>query len=529
MKFIKYLLLITLNVCNILFVNAQDVELKWGASVKNSRGTTPTSVLGKDETGVYILKALGDIFLEKFDNNMNLVWSKKLEIYFNKREKTIFETVLVTKNKIIVFTSRYDSRADTKQLFASYISKDGIIEPKLYEVNVFTNLVSKKSVDYGLAISDNGETILIFSNFREKNVEKEKFHYKVIDENFLQKSQSFVELPYAGLNTYIMDYIVDNAGNIHMVYSVNLRNEETGNKRNDDKIDFNYYILSYYPATKTFQEYDMRVGNYLIAEIKLIIDKESRFMYVPGFYADRSVNSLKGTIISKIDLLNKKIVYAKERPFDDAFLAVVFGKAIDDIDDREASKKKSNANTHLYSYDIRDIFVNENEELVMVSEQYYMHAVTTTSTTANGGTITRTTYYYYYNNVMVTKFGSDGDRVWSSNIPKYQVTTNDGGFYSSIGVFQYNDMVYIFYNDNPDNGTAITSRQLRTRNPQKSQLALISISTSGELKKSVLMRAPNKGKGIATRPKFATQVSDNQVILLGYLPGEYKIGKIDLK
>ena len=528
MKTIK-LLLVTALIFNTHFLMAQDVELKWGGPVKNSRTSTPTDVLGKDETGFYILKDISGVFIEKFDSNMNLVWSTELKIYFSKNEKTIFENVLITKNKIIVFTSLYNSKTETKQLFACYISKDGKIDSKLYEVNSFTNLGSRRAVYYGLTLSENKETILIFSNFREKNTETEKFHYKVIDEHFLQKSQSFVELPYAGTNTSILDYIVDNAGNIHMVYSVNLRNEEIGNKRNDDKIDFNYYILSYYPATKTFQEYDMRVGNYLISDISLIIDKESRFMYVPGFYSDKNINALKGTIISKIDLINKKIVYTKEREFDGAFLAVVFGKAFDDTDDREDNKKKAKEKRHLYSYDIRGVFVNENEEVVMVSEQYYMRTVTTTSTTASGATITRTTYYYYYNNVMVTKFDSNGDRAWSSNIPKFQVTTNDGGYFSSIGVFQHQDMIYIFYNDNPDNGAVMATKQLRTKNPQKSQLALISINGSGELKKSILMRAPDRGKGIATRPKFATQVSSNQVVLLGYLAGQYKIGKIEVK
>ena len=129
---------------------------------------------------------------------------------------------------------------------------------------------------------------------------------------------------------------------------------------------------------------------------------------------------------------------------------------------------------------------------------------------------------------MVTKFGADGERAWSSNIPKYQVTVNDGGFFSSIGVFAHDDVIYIFYNDNPDNGTVMSLKQIRTKNPQKSQLALISVDASGNLKKRVLMPAPDKGKGIATRPKFTVQVNDNQVLLVGYLAGEYKIGKLEL-
>lgn len=530
MKFISILsLLLFINFSHVLC--AQDIDLKWGGPVKKSKAI-PSDVLGKDETGFYIIKTSGDIFLEKFDHNMNFLWTKKLEIYLTKRDKTVYEGIAIVNGKVIVFTSFYDSKTDTKKLFATHISPAGVIDTKLYEVNSFDNLASRNSVIYDIKVSKKMNSILIFSNFREKNTEKETFHYKVIDENFIQKSQAFIELTYSGVNTTIVDYVIDNAGNIHLVYSVNLKKEEVGNKTNDDKIDFNYYILSYYPATKEYKEYDMRVGDYLITGISIIIDEESRFMYVPGYYSEKKFNALKGTIISKIDLINKKVVYAKQKEFEPAFLAVVYGKAIDDNDDDndDAKKKtKSKGQGQLYNYDIIDLFVNENEEVVLVSEQYYVKVVTTSYTSANGVTTHSTTYYYYYNNVLVTKFDSDGDRSWCSNIPKYQVTTNDGGFFSSIGVFEHNDVIYVIYNDNPLNGTGIASKQYRTKSPQKSQLAMVTISSNGELKKRILMPAPSAGKGIGTRPKFCEQVTDSEVILIGYLASNYKLGMIELK
>lgn len=522
------LILVLSHLANI--VSAQDVELKWGNDVKKSKSGDPSDVLGKDETGFYILKTNRDVYIEKFDVNMNLLWTKKIQIYLTKTAETVFENILITKNKIIVFTSYYDSKANTKQLFATHISKDGVIDSKLYEVNIFDNLSSRHSVSYDVRLSKKINSILIFSNFREKYNEKEVFHYKVIDENFVEKSHAFIELPYKGSNTSIMDYIIDNAGNIHLVYSVNLKKEEVNNRSNDDKIDFNYYVMSYYPSTKEYKEYDLRIGNYLITGISILIDNDSRFMYVPGFYSEKKINALRGTFISKIDLMNRQVVYSRQQVFDDAFLAVVYDKPLDDDNKKDdKANKKAKGKEQLYDYDIKELFVNEAEEVMMVSEQYYVHVVTTTTTSANGVTTTRTTYYYHYNNVMVSKFGSTGDRQWCSNIPKYQVTTNDGGFFSSIGVFAHQDKVYIIYNDNPKNGTGIAARQYRTMSPQKSQLAMVTVDGDGTLKKRVLMHAPDHGKGIATRPKFSYQISTDEVILVGYLYGAYKLGKIDLK
>lgn len=521
---------------------AQDIELKWSAQLDAKKTGYPLGVVGKDGTGFYITKTEGgDLYLEKFDLAMKLLWTKNLTVFVAKNKKTEYEDIIITESKIILFTSYFDSKAKTKKLFASYVSKDGILDPKLAEINSFSELKSDRSVAFDVELSKDKKTILVFTDFRERNEEKEKFHYKVIDENFLQMAQSFVELPYTGANVSIIDYLIDNASNIHLIYSVNLKKEQAGNKSNDDKIDYNYYIMSYYPATKQYKEYDMRVGDYVISGMSLIIDDANRFMYVPGYYSDKSVNALKGTMISKIDLLNKSVVYAKKKEFDATFLAEVYAKPVDDDDDKKKSAQQINEDKkdgkiakgkeQLYNYDIRDLFVNDKDEVVLVSEQYYVRVVTTTTTSSTGTTTTTTTYYYYYMNVMAIKFNDQGERVWCLNIPKYQVTVNDGGYYSSIGVFNHDNKVYLFYNDNPKNGTVMAKKQYSTKAPSKSQLALITIDTDGNATKRVLMPAPEEGKGIATRPKFCVQLNEkeNEILILGYISKDYKLGKILIK
>ena len=539
---LKLKLCILISFIGMHFSFAQDIELRWSAQLDAKKTGYPAGVVGKDETGFYLIKVKSsDLYLEKFDTNMQLLWTKNLVVFVAKNKKADYEDIIISENKIVLFSSFYDNKTKTKKLFASHISKEGILDPKLAEINSFEGLKSKSSVGYDVELSKNKKTILVFSDFRERGEENEKFHYKVIDENFLQKAQSFVELPYIGSNVSILDYIIDDASNIHAIYSVNLKKEEEGNKANDDKIDFNYYIMSYYPATKEYKEYDMRVGEYVISGMSLIIDDESRFMYVPGYYADKNVNALRGTMISKIDLINKSIVYAKKKEFDAAFLAEVYAKPVDDDDDKKKAAKaidedkndgkKAKGKEQLYNYDIRDLFVNDKGEVVLISEQYYVRVVTTTSTSSSGVTTTRTTYYYYYMNVMAIKFDIQGERVWSTNIPKYQVTVNDGGFYSSVGVFDHNDNVYLFYNDNPKNGTTMAAKQYSTKSPAKSQLALITIDTNGKATKRVLMPAPEEGKGIATQPKFCVQLDEkeNEILILGYISSDYKLGKIHIK
>jgi len=549
MKFISILFLFFLtSFLNVLL--AQDVELKWGLPVKANE-SVPTTVLGKDETGFYIIKHHyypdlikqkyhSVVYLEKFDTSMNFLWTKKIEIYLTEYKKTVFEKIILINNKIIVFASFYDSKTDTKKLFATHISPAGVIDTNLCVVSAFDKLASKNAISYDVTFSEKNNSILIFSSFKDTYKEKERFHYKVIDDNFIMKNQAFIELAHSGNITRIVDYTIDNAGNIHLVYKVDLQREVVDNESNDDTIHFNYYIHSYYPATKEFKEYDMRVRDYIITGISVLIDKDSRYMYVPGFYSDKRASALRGTFISKIDILNKQVVYSKEKDFDLEFIAEVYAKPIDEFDktkDEEQDEKKK-GKEQLYDYDIVDLFVNDKEEIVLVSEQYYMRVVikgTSILVGLMGGDVYETNYYYY-NNVMVTKFDATGDRLWCSNIPKFQKTADDGGLFSPIGVFTHNDVVYVIYNDNPKNGTGIASKQYRTNNPKNSQLTMVSVASDGMLKKKVLIHAPIYGEELRTQPKFCSQISDTQVVLIGclsfnfgYLTYNYKLGKIDLK
>ena len=60
-------------------------------------------------------------------------------------------------------------------------------------------------------------------------------------------------------------------------------------------------------------------------------------------------------------------------------------------------------------------------------------------------------YDYIYNDAVVMRLDSLGRTKWSSRIAKEQISTNDGGPYSSIVALDNGEDLSVFFNDHPDN------------------------------------------------------------------------------
>lgn len=523
----------------IHFSFAQDVKLKWGNTVTDKENM-PFRIVGKDATGYYVTRAGGsDFALEKFDFEMNRVWTKPLTVTIAKNKNATYEAVIKTDKKILYFTNNYDKKTKTKNFFVSNVSQEGVLDPKLNEVNSFAELDSKGAITNDIVLSEDKKSILLFTKIRDEKADVDKLYYKVLDENLSVIAQSIIELPKSSEVNKIMGYTFDSAGNIFIAYNVNVKKE---NKSNDAKNDFKYYITAFYPATKEYKvidlikEYGMEANEFGIAEIALKVDQNATFIYAAGFYSDRNLYSLVGTVgtfAMKIDLLKCSSVFAKKKVFDPAFLKEVYARSGDEADDKkknpEDEAKKFKNFERLDNYEIRKIFIDTNGELTLVSEQDYILSTTTTSTASTGVTTTHTTYYYYTMNVLVTKFDNTGERKWCTHIPKNQCAGVGPGFYYSIGIFKRNGNIYVMYNDNPLNGITLLPKQSATATAQKSQLALITIDASGKATKSVLMAASSTGTGIEIPVKHSEQFFDEEVMVVGYLKDQYKIGKIEIK
>ena len=112
------------------------------------------------------------------------------------------------------------------------------------------------------------------------------------------------------------------------------------------------------------------------------------------------------------------------------------------------SRRKRNREQELYNYKIRDIFTLNDGSLVGSIEQYYIFERSSYDSRTG---LTSTIYYYYYDDIIAFKIGHDKSFDWQKKINKSQVSTNDGGPFSSYSSFTDGSKLYFIFNDNLKN------------------------------------------------------------------------------
>jgi hypothetical protein len=118
--------------------------------------------------------------------------------------------------------------------------------------------------------------------------------------------------------------------------------------------------------------------------------------------------------------------------------------------------------------------------------------------------------------------------VWTSKIPKRQVTSNDGGHFSSyFSVYDDDKNIYFVFNDNPKNIMVKEGSKTSNFNGKESVINLLKLNEEGAWEKSIL--AKNDEQDIITRPKVARLTFNNEAYIYAEWKKNYRLGKIIFK
>jgi hypothetical protein len=164
---------------------------------------------------------------------------------------------------------------------------------------------------------------------------------------------------------------------------------------------------------------------------------------------------------------------------------------------------------------------------ILVAEQYYEVMVQSYDPTTHAYTYT---YYYYYNDIIVVSINPAGEIAWAKKIPKYQVSRNDGGYYSSFTFSVSGNKMYFMFNDNAKNlkMNDETSQKFRyMNNPKKSVAILVSMDSNGNQDRQSMFN--NNDLKIILRPKLFMQMNEHRMILYGEKGSTYKLADVKMQ
>jgi hypothetical protein len=408
---------------------------------------------GYSATFLYLFGGNVKYFVQTYDEKMNMVSEKKLNLKINKKEFELEKIVRFQKDYIVFLT--YDNLDKKKKelyyaLFDPYYGNiDG--EPsKIAEIKIPSKGERMTQGSFDVSVSDNENYLVVFGNdpqkinkkqgfFNRKSSEDKssehtfKFTYWVLDTDFevinFDKKHT-LKLENSSDKFYVRDYTVDDNGAIYILGKNEIVESLSRKDRKErDTKKWVDYDQSAFVVQKINPDGSSKIiqtpADALFVDMDMLFDKEGDINLL-GLVGEEYSYNLLVTGIYRLKLSNDSLDILTEviAPFDANVLENVNDvqesmaslnsrkkKRVEKRIDKLSPEKKElmdlrmkaalNANFIAYSG------LDENGDAVIILEERHVEVVTTTTTDANGRRTTTTTYYYHYDDLIIAKFIDD--------------------------------------------------------------------------------------------------------------------------
>ena len=320
--------------------------------------------------------------------------------------------------------------------------------------------------------------------------------------------------------------------------------EDKSRFRRSGKPTYQYVLLTYRNNGETVEEYKVDLGEKFITDLTYRVARNGDLVF-SGFYSDRGTYSVKGTYFFRLNPETKEITNKNLRAFDFKFLTEYLSDNKRDKAKKADRKGDTKKSPELYQYALDELILRSDGGAVLIAEQYYVeqrYDYNDRYDPYGYGGFYRSrfrnnpygfgynnyrdqTYYYNYNDIIVVNIKPTGEIEWTARIPKQQVTTNDGGYFSSYAMSIIKDKFYFVFNDNPKNyDPNDKSDHLHGYNGRNSVITLAAVDKNGGVTMDPIF--DNRQAGITTRPKICKQIGRNEMLIYGERGRKYRFGSL---
>ncbi len=435
--------LITLLFCLTTTFNgiSQGYKVEWGTMVKGTGRMI--SILPKVGKDFYALRWTGGYLLGnyKFSNHENFEVTATGKLMMTAEGSMAnFEGAQVVGEKLIVFLS--DKKEGANHFFMQEYGKDMLPKGGTKELANY-ELEKGKSKGFFNSISSRDNAFFgVVWEIPGRKEEKDKYGFKIFDSELKEVSDGEYRLPYEGKLSTINQHYLSNTGD----YFISVTEFEPAEEKKIFKNYLNYKAMHILHITPdNLEDFTINLEGKRVEAMTMNSDNDRIFTFA-GIYGDQGKAGVTGLFYLRAN-------FDKQEVIDEGFEK--FGKDFitQDWSDRQKEKaekqeQKGKGEPQLYNYVMRQTEVLKDGSVVGSLEQYYV-VVRTYRDPRTGSTTT--TYTYYYNDIIAFKVGVDGGFDWLKKLNKYQVSTNDGGPYSSYARFVDDGKLCFIFNDHVKN------------------------------------------------------------------------------
>jgi len=508
------LFLFILLLANTVSAQTDLVDIQWGEEELTSRSSTLSDIVGYDETGIYTLKlqSSNTLFfknsqftLEHYNKEIKKTKTVLIDLTLDNR-KTLYEGIYQFGGRLYLFSSQNNRDERKNTLYLQLIDKK-TLKPSRERAELANIGYKNKNNDgrFDVILSRDSSNMMITYDLPYKYGTPERFGVQVYNKRFSKLWSKEIELPYPDQLFQITSYRVDSKGNAYILGKVF---KDRVKERRNGKPNYKYHIIAYLNEGEEVKEYQFSFEEKFITDMQFEI-KEGGDIIAAGFYSDKGSTSIKGSFYLEVDGKTKIL---KNKDFKD------FNKEelTDFLNERKAEKGQE-----LFQYELRELILREDGGVFLIAEQYYIKVSSYTDPSG----FMRSDYKYYYNDLGIVNIDPSGKIKWIKRISKKQITTNDGGFYSSYAFSRIGNKLYLIFNDHPKNLHNVSNDKVYNfQQGKNATVVIVQIDDEGNMIKEHLF--DTKEVNIITRPKVSEQVGPGEMIIFGQWKKSNRLAKI---
>jgi hypothetical protein len=520
----KNVILFILSIC-IFQLNAQSYNINWGTLEK--RSGRMINIIPRSGDDFFALRRTGGLLLGSLQlskhQDLSLISTGKISMKVNESMAN-FEGSTCVDNHLMVFLS--DKKDKKNQIFMQEYDEDLEPKEKAIKLGEYELPKGRSSGSFNIIHSNDRHFFGVIWEKLGRKESKTSYGFHIYDSELNSISEGEYELPYdLDLATVYSEHLSNTGDYFISILEYN---------KPEEKIIFNrqlqykaFHITHVTP--EGLDDFSLNLKGKRVEAMTMQSDNNQIFT-ITGIYGEDKKTGISGVFYLRANFKKQEIIDEGFQEFGKDFITQDWS----DKQKKKAEKKESKGKgePQLYNYQMGDANVLKDGSIVASIEQYYV--VTTTYTDPRTGSI-RTTYTYYYNDIIAYKVGSDGGFDWLKKIEKQQVSTNDGGPFSSYARFIDDGKICFIFNDNiknyNENGEFIERNKTNPANFGKKKNAVAKVEldiNSGEIRRNTFFTS-KEINSLAIPKQFITDYATKQLILYAVSGKKEKFGILNFK
>ena len=503
------------------FTTAQNVTVVNGAPFEmNKRSESIERVLNmqRDDFSFLTKKGRKTYRVVSLDEKLAMDASKELDLpEVNKKEVKYVDAGQIGETTYF-FSQSFDSKADEMTLYASDLNVSRGKFNQHYEAMVLKDdKFNRFQRPFNVIRSADSTKIMFITLYPAKRKENARIGVKVTDNDLNEIWKNDIVFDQENRDFSVLNYLVDNDGNLHMAARNRLENSEKKAKGSKGR----YYVslYSYFHEDSELKEYEVGFKDEVILSAQLQLNKSNEIICT-GFYGLKKLfdSGMKGFFFVKIDPSTRNVTASNLSPFDKKFLGQL-------MNERKANKGKG-----LFNYVVRAAYPMADGGMTVVSEYYHYQEVKD----AEGNTVKQ---IWTYGNVLVFFLDAEGKMKTYSILEKNQTCSTKGTAgtlmalagvsitpgvnelaYYGIATMMKDDQLYLLYNENPKNAARVKEGKNPKSVRQKSSVTqLVTFDREGDISADVLFKSKDKSQGykMPLMPRYNFQFKEGGMLVVG--------------